>query len=83
MVGDVGAGQAMKLAVHPVPHTLNAALGESLVLAERGGVARRTALAGRSPMPLVEVVRGLADRASLAGRGQRDMSTIAELHRRR
>jgi 3-hydroxyisobutyrate dehydrogenase len=43
-VGDVGSGQAMKLAVNSVLHALNAALGESLVLAERGGVARGAAL---------------------------------------
>lgn len=129
-VGDTGAGQAMKLAVNSVLHTLNAALGESLVLAERGGVARQTALevmagsavaapyvhykrasfadpdgqpvaftvdlmrkdldlvlgfAGSrsSPVPLAEVVKDVADRASAAGLGERDMSTIAELHRRR
>ncbi|HEY1571735.1 MAG TPA: NAD(P)-dependent oxidoreductase [Pseudonocardiaceae bacterium] len=129
-VGDTGAGQAMKLAVNSVLHTLNAAIGESLVLAERGGVPRRTALevlagsavaapyvvyqracfadpdgqpvaftvdlmrkdidlilrfAGSrsSPMPLAEVVRAVADQASGAGLGERDMSTIAELHRRR
>jgi 3-hydroxyisobutyrate dehydrogenase-like beta-hydroxyacid dehydrogenase len=43
-VGDTGSGQAMKLAVNSVLHTLNAAVGESLVLAERGGVDRATAL---------------------------------------
>jgi 3-hydroxyisobutyrate dehydrogenase-like beta-hydroxyacid dehydrogenase len=129
-VGDVGAGQAMKLAVNSVLHTLNAAVGESLVLAERGGVPRETALevlagsavaapyvlykrasfadpdgqpvaftvdlmrkdldlilrfaeARSSPMPLAEVVSGVSDQASAAGLGTRDMSTIAELHRRR
>jgi 3-hydroxyisobutyrate dehydrogenase-like beta-hydroxyacid dehydrogenase len=128
-VGDVGAGQAMKLAVNSVLHTLNAAVGESLVLAERGGVPRETALevlagsavaapyvlykrasfadpdgqpvaftvdlmrkdldlilrfaeARSSPMPLAEVVSGVSDQASAAGLGTRDMSTIAELHRR-
>jgi 3-hydroxyisobutyrate dehydrogenase-like beta-hydroxyacid dehydrogenase len=43
-VGDTGSGQAMKLAVNSVLHSFNAALSESLVLAERGGVARGTAL---------------------------------------
>lgn len=43
-VGATGSGQAMKLAVNSVLHTLNAALSESLVLAERGGVPRATAL---------------------------------------
>jgi 3-hydroxyisobutyrate dehydrogenase-like beta-hydroxyacid dehydrogenase len=43
-VGDTGSGQAMKLAVNAVVHTLNASLSESLVLAERGGVPRHTAL---------------------------------------
>ena len=43
-VGDAGSGQACKLAVNSVVHSLNAALSEALVLAERGGVARETAL---------------------------------------
>jgi len=43
-VGDTGAGQAMKLAVNSLLHAYNAALGEVLVLAERGGVARGAAL---------------------------------------
>jgi 3-hydroxyisobutyrate dehydrogenase-like beta-hydroxyacid dehydrogenase len=43
-VGGAGSGQAMKLAVNSVLHSLNAALAESIVLAERGGVDRRTAL---------------------------------------
>jgi 3-hydroxyisobutyrate dehydrogenase len=42
-VGDVGAGQVMKLAVNLVVHDLNAALSEALVLAERAGVAREDA----------------------------------------
>jgi 3-hydroxyisobutyrate dehydrogenase-like beta-hydroxyacid dehydrogenase len=44
-VGAPGAGQAMKLAVNLVVHTLNAALSESLVLAERSGIARENAYA--------------------------------------
>jgi 3-hydroxyisobutyrate dehydrogenase-like beta-hydroxyacid dehydrogenase len=43
-VGGAGAGQAMKLAVNALLHAYNAALSESLVLAERGGVARPAAL---------------------------------------
>ena len=42
-VGDVGAGQVMKLAVNLVVHDLNAALSESLNLAERAGVSREAA----------------------------------------
>jgi 3-hydroxyisobutyrate dehydrogenase-like beta-hydroxyacid dehydrogenase len=38
-VGEPGAGQVMKLAVNLVVHTLNAAVGEALVLAGRGGIA--------------------------------------------
>jgi 3-hydroxyisobutyrate dehydrogenase len=38
-VGPAGAGQAMKLAVNLVVHDLNAALSESLALAERAGIA--------------------------------------------
>ena len=37
-VGPAGAGQAMKLAVNLVVHTLNVALSEALVLAERAGI---------------------------------------------
>ncbi len=43
-VGDSGGGQAMKLAVNAVVHSLNASVSEALVLAERGGVPRDTAL---------------------------------------
>lgn len=43
-VGDTGSGQAMKLAVNSVVHSLNASLSEAIVLAERGGVPRDTAL---------------------------------------
>jgi 3-hydroxyisobutyrate dehydrogenase-like beta-hydroxyacid dehydrogenase len=43
-VGGSGSGQAMKLAVNSALHALNAAVSESLVLAERGGVPRETAL---------------------------------------
>lgn len=43
-VGGTGSGQAMKLAVNSVVHIFNAALGEAIVLAERGGVPRGTAL---------------------------------------
>ena len=42
-VGDAGAGQAMKLAVNLVVHDLNAALGESLMLAEKAGITREAA----------------------------------------
>lgn len=42
-VGDPGAGQVMKLAVNLVLHDLNAAVAESLRLAESAGVAREDA----------------------------------------
>lgn len=42
-VGDVGAGQAMKLAVNLVVHDLNAAVAEALQLAESSGVTRELA----------------------------------------
>ncbi|WP_392544294.1 NAD(P)-dependent oxidoreductase [Oryzobacter telluris] len=42
-VGEVGAGQAMKLAVNLVVHDLNAALAEALDLAERSGIDRADA----------------------------------------
>lgn len=37
-LGGAGAGQAMKLSVNLVVHTLNSAVSEALALAERGGV---------------------------------------------
>ena len=42
-VGDIGAGQAMKLAVNLVVHDLNAALAEALDLAARSGIERADA----------------------------------------
>jgi 3-hydroxyisobutyrate dehydrogenase-like beta-hydroxyacid dehydrogenase len=42
-VGDASQGQAMKLAVNLVVHDLNAALAESLVLAEGAGIDLATA----------------------------------------
>jgi 3-hydroxyisobutyrate dehydrogenase len=44
-VGPAGAGQVMKLAVNLVVHDLNAALAESLRLAETSGVSREDAYA--------------------------------------
>ena len=42
-VGELGTGATMKLAVNALVHGLNAALSESLVLAERAGVDRTAA----------------------------------------
>jgi 3-hydroxyisobutyrate dehydrogenase-like beta-hydroxyacid dehydrogenase len=42
-LGDVGAGATMKLAVNAIVHALNQALSESLVLAEKAGIAREAA----------------------------------------
>ena len=44
-VGDVGAGQVMKLAVNLVVHDLNAAVSEALRLAESSSVSREDAYA--------------------------------------
>ncbi|HET7900260.1 MAG TPA: NAD(P)-dependent oxidoreductase [Candidatus Nanopelagicales bacterium] len=44
-VGDVGSGQAMKLAVNLVVHDLNAALSEALQMAEKSGISREDAYA--------------------------------------
>ncbi len=56
-VGDLGTGAAMKLSVNALVHGLNAALAESLVLAERAGVERSTAYevfaAGAAAAPFV------------------------------
>jgi 3-hydroxyisobutyrate dehydrogenase-like beta-hydroxyacid dehydrogenase len=43
LVGELGSGAVMKLAVNAILHGLNLTLSESLVLAERAGVARETA----------------------------------------
>jgi 3-hydroxyisobutyrate dehydrogenase-like beta-hydroxyacid dehydrogenase len=42
-IGDSGAGSAMKLVVNSILHSLNQAVSEALVLAERAGIARSTA----------------------------------------
>jgi 3-hydroxyisobutyrate dehydrogenase-like beta-hydroxyacid dehydrogenase len=42
-LGDVGAGATMKLVVNSVVHSLNVALGEAIVLAERAGIDRAQA----------------------------------------
>jgi len=42
-LGPSGAGSAMKLAVNSVVHSLNGAVSEALVLAERAGIERTTA----------------------------------------
>lgn len=42
-VGDLGAGAACKLAVNGLLHSLNVALSEALVLAEKAGVEREAA----------------------------------------
>jgi 3-hydroxyisobutyrate dehydrogenase-like beta-hydroxyacid dehydrogenase len=42
-LGDVGAGATMKLVVNSVVHSLNVALSEALVLAERSGIDRAQA----------------------------------------
>jgi 3-hydroxyisobutyrate dehydrogenase-like beta-hydroxyacid dehydrogenase len=42
-VGELGSGAVVKLAVNAILHGLNLTLSESLVLAERAGVARETA----------------------------------------
>jgi len=42
-VGELGAGATMKLVVNAILHSLNLALAEGLVLAEKAGVARTAA----------------------------------------
>jgi 3-hydroxyisobutyrate dehydrogenase len=41
-LGDVGAGATMKLVVNSLVHSLNVALSEALVLAEKAGLDRET-----------------------------------------
>jgi 3-hydroxyisobutyrate dehydrogenase-like beta-hydroxyacid dehydrogenase len=121
-VGDSGAGQAMKLSVNSIVHTLNAALAETggvdrdlaldvisgsvvaapFVLYKRGAFAdpdaapiaftidlmrkdlaliQRMATDTHTPMPVSATVGLVADRASDAGLGERDMAEIATFHR--
>jgi 3-hydroxyisobutyrate dehydrogenase-like beta-hydroxyacid dehydrogenase len=61
-LGAVGAGATMKLVVNSVVHSLNVAVGEAIVLAERAGVDRAQAYdvleAGAVGAPFVKYKRG-------------------------
>lgn len=65
-VGHLGSGASMKLAVNALVHGLNAALSESLVLAERAGVERSTAYevfaSGAAAAPFVLYKRAAYER---------------------
>ena len=65
-VGELGTGATMKLAVNALVHGLNAALSESLVLAERAGVDRTTAYevfaSGAAAAPFVLYKRAAFER---------------------
>ena len=65
-VGELGTGAAMKLSVNALVHGLNAALSESLVLAERAGVERSTAYevfaSGAAGAPFVHYKRDAYER---------------------
>ncbi len=65
-VGALGTGAAMKLSVNALVHGLNAALAESLVLAERAGVERSTAYevfaSGAAGAPFVHYKRDAYER---------------------
>jgi 3-hydroxyisobutyrate dehydrogenase-like beta-hydroxyacid dehydrogenase len=65
-VGDLGTGATMKLAVNALVHGLNAALSESLVLAERAGVDRMAAYevfaSGAAAAPFVLYKRAAFER---------------------
>lgn len=60
-LGDLGAGAAMKLAVNSVVHSLNVAVSEALVLAERSGIDRQIAYdviaSGAAGAPFVQYKR--------------------------
>jgi 3-hydroxyisobutyrate dehydrogenase-like beta-hydroxyacid dehydrogenase len=90
-VGELGAGATMKLAVNALVHGLNAALSESLVLAERAGVDRTAAYevfaSGAAAAPYVLYKRAaferpdetpVAFRLDLVGK---DLELILELAR--
>jgi 3-hydroxyisobutyrate dehydrogenase-like beta-hydroxyacid dehydrogenase len=90
-VGKLGTGATMKLAVNALVHGLNAALSESLVLAERAGVDRTAAYevfaSGAAAAPYVLYKRAaferpdetpVAFRLDLVGK---DLDLILELAR--
>jgi 3-hydroxyisobutyrate dehydrogenase len=90
-VGELGTGSTMKLAVNALVHGLNAALSESLVLAERAGVDRSAAYevfaSGAAAAPFVLYKRAaferpdetpVAFRLDLVGK---DLDLILELAR--
>jgi 3-hydroxyisobutyrate dehydrogenase len=90
-VGELGTGATMKLAVNALVHGLNAALSESLVLAERAGVDRTAAYevfaSGAAAAPFVLYKRAaferpdetpVAFRLDLVGK---DLDLILELAR--
>lgn len=60
-LGDVGAGAIMKLVVNSLVHSLNVAVSEALVLAEKGGLDRETVYdifeAGAAGAPYVKYKR--------------------------
>jgi 3-hydroxyisobutyrate dehydrogenase len=60
-LGDVGAGATMKLVVNSLVHSLNVALSEALVLAEKAGLDRETVYdifeAGAAGAPYVKYKR--------------------------
>jgi 3-hydroxyisobutyrate dehydrogenase-like beta-hydroxyacid dehydrogenase len=60
-LGDVGAGAIMKLVVNSLVHSLNVALSEALVLAEKAGLNRETVYdifeAGAAGAPYVKYKR--------------------------
>jgi 3-hydroxyisobutyrate dehydrogenase len=61
-LGDVGAGATMKLVVNSLVHSLNVAVSEALVLAEKAGLDRETVYdifeAGAVGAPYVKYKRG-------------------------
>ena len=60
-LGDIGAGATMKLVVNSLVHSLNVAVSEALVLAEKAGLDRETAYdifeAGAAGAPYVKYKR--------------------------
>ena len=60
-LGDIGAGAIMKLVVNSLVHSLNVAVSEALVLAEKAGLDRETAYdifeAGAAGAPYVKYKR--------------------------
>lgn len=78
-MGDSGRGSIMKLCVNAIVHSLNGAVSESLVLAERSGI--EAADRADTEMPQTQLNLDVLNHAVDAGYGDLDESGVAEFLR--